>query len=131
MPQKSTHYWYKHERGWENSRQLCKPEMRIIVENSMQTPEKSFLLLFYKITFPKKKNAKFFVMTLIKREILTSRQILYTKYCTRNQFLVCKKMLSKIRIFLAYNVSLSEKKLTQLVWKDFPSFSRRRNELIK
>ena len=30
--------WYKHSRGWENSRQLCKPEMKsrlcIIVSNS-------------------------------------------------------------------------------------------------
>ena len=49
-------------------------------------------------------------MALIKREILTSRKILSTKSCTRNQFLFCKKMLSKIRIFLAENVSLSEKK---------------------
>ena len=62
-------------------------------------------------------------MALIKREILTSRKILSTKSCTRNQFLFCKKMLSKIWIFLAQNVSLSEKKLTQLVCKDFPSFS--------
>ena len=36
-------------------------------------------------------------MALIKREILTSRKILSTKSCTRNQFLFCKKMLSKIR----------------------------------
>ena len=48
-------------------------------------------------------------MVLIKKEILTRRKVLYTKACTRNQFLFCKKMLSKIRIFLAYNVSLSEK----------------------
>ena len=29
--------WYKHERGWENSRQLCKPETnsRVPVENSL------------------------------------------------------------------------------------------------
>ena len=40
-------------------------------------------------------------MALIKREILTSRKVLSTKSCTRNQFLFCKKMLSKIRIFLA------------------------------
>ena len=38
-------------------------------------------------------------MVLIKREILTSRKVLYTKSCTRNQF--SKKMLSKLRIFLA------------------------------
>ena len=66
-------------------------------------------------------------MALIKREILTSRKILSPKSCTRNQFLFCKKMLYKIRIFLAYNVSLSEEKLTNLLCKDFPCFSRLRN----
>ena len=30
-------------------------------------------------------------MALIKREIHTSREVLYTKSCTRNQFLFCKK----------------------------------------
>ena len=40
-------------------------------------------------------------MSLIKKEILTSRKILSTKSCTRNQFLFCKKMLCKIQIFLA------------------------------
>ena len=33
-------------------------------------------------------------MALIKREILTSREVLYTKSCTRNQFLFAKKMLN-------------------------------------
>ena len=50
-------------------------------------------------------------MALIKREILTSLKVLYTKSCTRNQFLFCKRMLSKVRIFLAKNVSLSENKI--------------------
>ena len=50
-------------------------------------------------------------MALIKIEILTSRKVLYTKSYTRNQFLFCKKMLFKIRIFLAKTVSLSEKKI--------------------
>ena len=45
---------------------------------------------FYKITFLRK-NAQLFVMAMIKREILTSRKVLYTKSCTRNQFLFCKK----------------------------------------
>ena len=65
---------------------------------AMQTQGKSFFL--YKITFPRK-NGKLFVMALIEREILTSRKALSTKSCTRNQFLFCKKMLSKTRIFLA------------------------------
>ena len=38
-------------------------------------------------------------MALIKKEILTSRKLLYKKSCTRNQFLFCKKMLFKIQIF--------------------------------
>ena len=65
-------------------------------------------------------------MALIKREILTSRKILSTKSCTRNQFLFCKKMLCKIRIFLAKKASLSEEKLTHLLCNDFSCFSRRR-----
>ena len=55
---------------------------------------------FYKITFPRKKR-KTLCVALIKREILTSRKILSTKSCTRNQLLFCKKMLCKIRIFVA------------------------------
>ena len=142
--------WYKHSRGWENSRQLCKPETQsrvcITVSNSpthsrvyirLCKHAKRFLLLkckpstssgvcinvenspkassvyirlykrmkkvfycFYKTTFPRKKR-KTLCTALIKREILTSRKILSTKSCTRNQFLFCKKMLSKIRTFLA------------------------------
>ena len=105
--------WYKHERGWENSRQLCKPETKsrvcISVENSPNPSSvnirlckhrKKVFYCFYNITFSRK-NARLFVMALIKREILTSRKVLYTKSCTRNQFLFCKKMLSKIRIFVA------------------------------
>ena len=49
---------------------------------------------------PEKKR-KLFVTVLIKKEILISSKVLYTKSCTRNQFLFCKKMLSKIRTFLA------------------------------
>ena len=60
-------------------------------------------------------------------EKLPVAKVLYTKSCTRNQFLFCKKMLSKLQIFLAKNVSLSEKKLTELDCKDFPSVGRRRN----
>ena len=66
---------------------------------AMQTQEKSFLLLLQN-KFPEKKR-KTLCMVLIKREILTSRKVLSTKSCTRNQFLFCKKMLSKIRTFLA------------------------------
>ena len=46
---------------------------------------KKVFYCFYKITFPRKKR-KTLCMALIKREILTSRKILSTKSCTRNQF---------------------------------------------
>ena len=97
----------------QTDRQLCKPEtksrVRVTVENSPNPSSvyirqckhrKKVFYYFYKITFPRK-NAKFFVMAMIKRDILTSRKVLYTKSCTRNQFLFCKKMLFKIQIFLA------------------------------
>ena len=99
---------YKHERGWENSRQLCKHETKsrvcITVENSPNTSSvyirlckqrKKVFYCFYKINFPRK-NAKLFVyMALIKREIPTSRKVLSAKSCTRN---VSVKSLSLIHI---------------------------------
>ena len=62
--------WYKHERGWENSRHLCKPETKsrvcITVENS-PNPSSVYIRLckhrkkvfycFYKITSSKNYNA--------------------------------------------------------------------------
>ena len=39
-----------------------------------------------------KKNAKLFVMALIKRYILTSHKVLHSKSCARNQFLFWKKV---------------------------------------
>ena len=71
----------------------------VIVENSPNPSSvynrlckyrKKVFYCFNKLTFPRK-NAKQFVMSLIKRESLTSRQVLYTKSCTHNQFLSCKK----------------------------------------
>ena len=56
-------------------------------------------------------------MAFIKREILTSRKVVYTKSSTRNQFLFCKKMLSKIRIFSLKISAYAKTKLTQLVCK--------------
>ena len=118
--------WHRHERGWENLRQLCKSETKsrvcLTVENSPNASSvyirlckhrKKFFYCFCKITFPRKES-KTLCMAMIKREILTSRKILSTKSCTRNQFLFCKKMLCKIRILLAWNVSLSKEKLTQI-----------------
>ena len=85
----------------ENSRQLCKPEMKSrICRTVVNSPNplsvyirlyknrKKVFYCFYKLTFPRK-NAKLFVMALIYREILASCEVLYTKSCMRNQF--CKK----------------------------------------
>ena len=58
-------------------------------------------------------------MALIKREILTSREILYTKSSTRNQFLFCKKYGFQILNFSRLKCHLKRKKLTQDVCKDF------------
>ena len=62
-------------------------------------------------------------MALIKREILTSRKVLYTKFCTCNQFLFCKKDAFQNMVFSRLKCQLEQKKLTQQVWKDFQSFS--------
>ena len=58
--------WYKYERGWENSRQLCKPETKSRV---CITVEKKVFYCFYKITFPRK-NAKLFVCHWLKEKLL-------------------------------------------------------------
>ena len=74
--------WYKPERGWENSRQLCKQETKsrvcITVSNSPNNSsvyirlckhrEKVFYC-FYKINFPRK-NAKLFVWHWLKEKFL-------------------------------------------------------------
>ena len=65
---------------------------------AMQTQEKVFYC-FYKLTFPRKKKNSLFRL-LIKREILTSREVLYTKLNVRvisSCFAI--KMLSKKRFF--------------------------------
>ena len=122
-------------------RQLCKSETksraRITVKKfsqphkclyqAMPIGEKSYVFCcFYKLTFPRQ-NAKFFVMALIKRKILTSHAVLYTKSCMRNQFLFCKKDTFQNMHFSRLKRQLKRKKLTQHVCKDFPSFSRRGN----
>ena len=56
-------------------------------------------------------------MTLIKRKILTSREVLYTKSCTRNQFLFCKKVASQNVDFFRLKCQLTRKKLAQHVCK--------------
>ena len=48
-------------------------------------------------------------MALIKREILTSRKVVNTKACTRNQFFFCKKMLPKNTDFSRSKCQLKRK----------------------
>ena len=123
-------------------RQLCKSETksraRITVKKfsqphkclyqAMPIGEKSYVFYcFYKLTFPRQ-NAKFFVMALIKRKILTSHPVLYTKSCMRIiSSCFAKKTLCKTWIFSRLKRQLKRKKLTQHDCKDFPSFSRRGN----
>ena len=51
-------------------------------------------------------------MVLIKREILTSCKVLYTKFCKRNQFLFSKKEAFQKEDFSRLNCQLKRKKLT-------------------
>ena len=73
---------FKHERGGENSRQLCKPESKskvcITVENSPNAPSiyirlckqrKKVFYCFYKINFPRK-DAKLFLWHWLKEKFL-------------------------------------------------------------
>ena len=57
----------------------------------MQTQEESTFSIAFIKYISREKNAKLFVVALIKRETLTSRKVLNTKSYTRNQFLFCKK----------------------------------------
>ena len=83
--------WYKHSRGWENSRQLCKPETKsrvcITVSNS-PNPSRVYIRLckhrkkvfycFYKITFPRKKAKLSCLEHWLKEKFLP-----VAKFCTR------------------------------------------------
>ena len=66
-------------------------------------------------------------MVLIKREILAGREVLFTTLRARNQFLFCKKDVFQNTDCSRLKCQLKQKKLTQCVCKDFPSFSRRGN----
>ena len=66
---------------------------------------KKVFYCFYKITFPRKK-------AMIKRQILTSREVLYTKlvHCTRNQSLFCKKRCFPKYRYFSLKISAQAKK---------------------
>ena len=63
--------------------------------------------------FRELKNAKLFVIALITRKILSSGEFLHKKFCTRNQFLFCKKICFPNYRFL----SAWAKRLTQHICK--------------
>ena len=66
----------------------------------MQTQEKKFSIAFLN-NFPENKSKTLLFRALIKRQILTSRKVLYTKLVRIISPCFAKKMLSKIRFFLA------------------------------
>ena len=61
-------------------------------------------------------------MVLIKTEILTSPEVLYAKSCTRNQFLFCKKMLSKNMDFSGLKCQLKLKNWHSMCVKTFGAY---------
>ena len=68
---------------------------------------------------------------LIKRQILTSREVLNTKLCS-DQYLFCKKDAFQNTVFLSLKMSAqAKKKLTQHVSKYFPSFKPTRKWVNK
>ena len=77
------------------------PTPRVFISGYANTEKNlKFSIAFIK-QLSREKKSKALCMALIKREIRNSRKILSTKFCSRNQLLFCKKMLCKIRIFLA------------------------------
>ena len=80
----------------------------------MQTQEKSFLLLLEN-NFPEKKGKTLLFRVLIKREILTSREVLYTKLIRVLQ----KKCFPKHGFFSLKNASSSEENWQSMFLKIF------------
>ena len=63
-------------------------------------------------------------MVLIKREILTCRKVLYTKFCTCNQFLFCKKDALQNLFFFLLKMSAWAKKIDTAGLERFSKFQR-------
>ena len=101
--------WYKHERRWENSRQLCKPDTKsrvwITVENS-PNPSSVYIRLckhrkkvfycFYKITLPRKRLKNSLLWHWLKQKFLP-----VPKSCTRSLARVISSCFAK-RCFPKY-----------------------------
>ena len=100
--------------GLHNYREFRLPTPRVFISGYANTAKKVFYY-FYEITCPRK-NAK-----LSFYQILTSREVLYTKLVRVSSSCFAKRCFSKY----AFKMSAqAKKKKTQDVCKDFPSFSR-------
>ena len=80
--------------------------------------------------FPEKKSLTLLFGVLIKRQILTSREVLYTKLVRVISPCFAKKMLSKIRVFSRLKCQLSSK-LTHHVLQRVSNFQPTRKWLNK
>ena len=103
-------------RSYSRAVMALDPQPRVFISGYANTGNK-FSIAFIKYLSRIKSAKTFLFWHWLKEKFLP-----VAKSCTCYQFLFCKKMLFKIRIFLAYNISLSAKKFTQLVCKDFPGF---------
>ena len=94
----------------------------------MQTQQKSFLLLL-KNKFPENNCRTLLFGAMIKRQILTSREVLYTKLVRIISPCFAKKDAFQNTGFSRLKCQLWQKKiLTKHVSKGYPSFSQRGNE---
>ena len=92
---------------------------------------KEVFYCFYKLTFPRK-IAKLFVIALIKREILTSCEVYYTKSCTHDQFLFCPKNAFQKIDFSRLKCQFKQKKKIDTAWfQRFSKYQPTRKQLNK
>ena len=98
--------------GLHNCREFSQP-LECLYQ-AMQIQEKVFYC-FYKLTSLRKKT-KLFVIALIKKEILTIREVLYMKPCMCNQFLFCKKVTFQNTDFLRLKCQLLKVKVIDITY---------------
>ena len=85
---------------------------------------------FYKITFPGEKE-KLLFRELIKREILTSLEVLCTKLVRVISLCFAKRCFPKYGFFSLKMSAQAKKKLTQHVSEDFSSFNNKVSLTVK
>ena len=113
--------WYKHERGWENSRQLCKPDTKSIVCITVKNfpnasrvyirickHRKKVFYCFYKITFSRK-NAKLFVWHWLKEKFLPVAKSCPRRFARAISSCFAKRCFPKYGLF-SLKISASAKK---------------------